>query len=109
MKVRDGGRTYDVVFAGSTSVLPGVDLTHSPNYPGIAADYARSFAVLKSLPCDVFLGPHASFYDGVAKAKELHEGAKRNPFVDPQGYRDYIARMEKAYLEQLAKDRAAAR
>jgi metallo-beta-lactamase class B len=108
LKVKEGGRTYDVVFAGSASINPGVDLARSPKYPDIAADYARTFKVLKALPCDVFLGPHASFYDGLAKAKALREGAKQNPFVDPQGYRDYIARMEKRYLEQLAKDRAAA-
>src|SRR6185436_13212838 len=55
MKVKDGDRTRDVVFAGSLSVLPGVTLAVNPKYPGIAADYAHSFAVLKALPCDIFL------------------------------------------------------
>ena len=60
-----------------------------------------------SLPCDIFLGSHASFFDGLGKASSLREGAKENPFVDPQGYGDYLARMEKKYQEQLRKERGA--
>jgi metallo-beta-lactamase class B len=107
MKAKEGGRTYDVVFAGSTSILPGVVLTNSPNYPGIADDYAKTFKILKSLPCDVFLSSHASFYDGLKKADRLRKGAKDNPFIDPQGYRDHVARMEKAYRDQLQRERDA--
>ena len=80
-------------------------LTDSPRYPGIAEDYARAFRVLRSLPCDVFLGPHASFYDGLDKADRLRKGAKENPFIDPRGYRDYVARMEKTYRDQLQRER----
>lgn len=108
MKAKDGDKTYDVVFAGSTSVLSGDVLTNSPRYPKMAADYAKTFKVLKALPCDVFLSSHASFYDGLKKAEKLRQGTKENPFVDPQGYRDWVARGEKAYLDQLRKEREAA-
>ncbi|HSU84734.1 MAG TPA: subclass B3 metallo-beta-lactamase, partial [Thermoanaerobaculia bacterium] len=84
-KAREGDRTYDVVFAASTSILPRVSLTNNPKYPEIAEDYAKAFRILKSLPCDVFLSSHASFYDGLAKADRLRKGAKENPFVDPRG------------------------
>ena len=60
---------------------------------------------LNSLPCDVFLGSHASFFDGLGKADRLRKGAKENPFVDPQGYKDYVARNEK-YQEQMRAERA---
>jgi metallo-beta-lactamase class B len=108
MKAKEGDRAYDVVFAGSTSILPGVMLTDSPKYPEIAEDYARAFRVLRSLPCDVFLGPHASFYNGLDKADRLRKGAKENPFIDPRGYRDYVARMEKTYRDQLQRERSRA-
>jgi metallo-beta-lactamase class B len=107
MKAKDGDRTYDIVFAPSTTILPGVSLTKNATYPEIAEDYAKTFRVLKSLPCDVFLASHASFYNGLDKAERLRKGAKENPFVDPQGYRDYVARMEKKYEEQLQKERGA--
>jgi len=82
-----------------------VSLTNNPKYPEIAEDYAKSFRILKSLPCDVFLSSHASFYDGLAKADRLRQGAKENPFVDPRGYKAYIAGMEKRYQEQLRQER----
>jgi metallo-beta-lactamase class B len=104
MQVKEGDRTLDVVFAGSTSVLDEGLLTRNAVYPEIAADYARTFRVLKSLPCDVFLGSHASFFDGPAKAKRLREGAKENPFVDPRGYREYVARNERKFEEQMRRE-----
>jgi len=107
MKAKEGDKAYDVVFAPSLSILDGVSLTKNVTYPEIGEDYARTFRALKSLPCDVFLASHASFYDGLGKAERLRKGAKENPFVDPQGYRDYIARMEKKYEEQLQKERGA--
>jgi metallo-beta-lactamase class B len=107
-RVAEGGKSYDVVFVCSTSVLPTYRLTDHPTYPGIAADYAHSFAVLAALPCDVFLGSHASFYDGAEKARRLRAGERPNPFVDPQGYRRYVARAEAAYRERLAAESAHA-
>jgi metallo-beta-lactamase class B len=108
MAVEEGGKRYDVVFFGSTSINPGVHLAGKPSYPGIALDYAKSFAVLKALPCDIFLASHASFYNGLEKAKRLKAGAGKNPFLDPQGYRDVLAHTEKVYRDQLAKEKAAA-
>jgi hypothetical protein len=38
----------------------------------------------------------------------LREGAEPNPFVDPQGYRAYVAHSEAAYREQLDRERTPA-
>ena len=105
-KVKEGDRTYDVVFAASMSILAGVSLTKNVTYPEIGEDYARTFRVLKSLPCDVFLGSHASFFDGLGKADRLRKGAKENPFVDPQGYRDYVARRKRSTRNSSGKSAA---
>ena len=102
--VVEKGKKYDVVFVGSMSINPGVYMLNYPPWPDIAKVYARSFAVLKRLHCDVFLGPHASFYDMQAKSQRLSAGAKTNPFIDPEGYRNYISRFEKRYQEQLQRD-----
>ncbi len=108
MKVKDGERALEVVFAGSVSVLPDVTLAVNPKYPGIAADYARTFQVLKALPCDVFLSSHGSFFKLTEKAERLRQGATPNPFIDPQGYREYLERMEASYQKRLAVERKAA-
>ncbi len=103
--IEDGGKRYDVVIVGSTSINPGVRLVGNAKYPNIAVDYARTFAVLKSLPCDIFLASHASFYGMQEKLARLKKSPKQNPFVDPEGYREFVARAEQTFLAQLARER----
>lgn len=103
--VTEGGKTYQVVFAGSMGLNANVPLVGNMKYPGIADDYRRSFAKLKSLPCDVFLPFHAQHYDLPAKKATLDAGARSNPFVDPGACRAYYEKNEKAFLEQLSVER----
>ena len=44
--VADGGKTYTVVFPGSTNVNPGTRLVTDQSYPGVAEDFQHSFSVL---------------------------------------------------------------
>jgi metallo-beta-lactamase class B len=101
------GKNYDVVFVGSMSINPGVHLVNYPAWPKLADGYARSFEILKGLHCDVFLGPHASFFDMESKSKRINSDPNSNPFIDPAGYQNYIARFEKLYTEQLQRERQA--
>ena len=55
---------------------------------------------------DIFLGSHAGFFDLETKAKKLRAGAGPNPFVDPNGYRSFIAENEKAFEEKLKTQKA---
>ena len=103
--VAENGKQYNVVFVGSMSINPGVHLVDFAPWPEIAEVYARSFQLLKGLPCDVFLGPHASFFGLQDKVQKMNGNAKSNPFVDPEGLHDYIARFEKLYRDQLQQER----
>jgi metallo-beta-lactamase class B len=103
--VEENGRKYDVVFVGSMSINPGVRMVNYPPWPKIAEAYARSFRILKELPCDVFLGPHGVFFNLEEKVRRMNADPKINPFVDPEGYRNYIAEYEKLYNEQLERER----
>jgi metallo-beta-lactamase class B len=107
MIVKDGGRQYSVVFVGGTSINPGVRFVGHPTYPGIAGDFAKTFRVLRSLPCDVFLGAHGGYYGMIDKYKLLMSGARPNPFIDPSGYRVFVDASEKTFLSQLALEKAA--
>lgn len=104
--VREGGRDYRVVIANLGSINPGVTVSGMPLYPSIGDDYARTFAAQKALPVDVFLASHASQF-------RLHEKYRpgdpydANRFVDPEGYRAAVERLEGIYREQLARERAA--
>jgi metallo-beta-lactamase class B len=102
MKVKEDGRLLDVVFVGSTTV-PGYKLVDNPKYPNIAADYAHTFDLLKSLHCDVFLAPHGSFFSMNEKILKTAKGGK-NPFIDPQGYVNFVRRTEKEFRDQLRRE-----
>jgi metallo-beta-lactamase class B len=102
MRVRDGGKTYDVVFVGSPNVNEGYKLVNNAQYPKIAQDFERTFRTMRALPCDVFLGAHGAYYGMEAKFAQVKEGAP-NPFVDPDGYKSYVAEREQAFLSELKK------
>jgi metallo-beta-lactamase class B len=105
MPVTENGKTYAVVFLGGVTV-PGYKLVGNEQYPAIADDYARSFALLKKLPCDVFLGAHGSYF-GLEK-KLPRTGETRNPFIDPEGYRTHIDERERLFHEQLDREKREA-
>jgi metallo-beta-lactamase class B len=71
----------------------------------MAADYAQGFRTLKSLPCDVFLGAHGSYYNMLTKYARKRAGDEQ-AFVDPTGYRDYIANRQQAFETELARQQA---
>jgi len=105
-----GGRPLDVVFFPSANVNSGVRLVGNTRYPEIAADFQRSFAVWKSLPCDVFLGAHGQFFGLRDKrARQEEEGGAAagaaNPFIDPDGYRRLISEAEQRFTAQLRSER----
>ena len=104
--VKDGARSYKVVFAGSTSINPGTRLVKDPSYPGIAADFAHAFEVLESLTPDVFLAAHTGFFDLEGKRARLGKAGAENPFVDPGAYRAHVAAKKRAFTEEVARQRA---
>jgi metallo-beta-lactamase class B len=106
LNVQENGKTYRVVIANMGSINPGVKVSGMPAYPGIGEDYARTFKAQKDMQIDVWLASHASQF-------KLHE--KYHPgdpfqadrFVDPVGFKAAVEQLEKTYLDQLARERAA--
>jgi metallo-beta-lactamase class B len=105
MRVQEAGKAYDVVVIGSPNVNPGYRLEHNAAYPQIAADYEKMFRVMKSLPCDIFLGAHGTYFDLETKYARLREG-NLAAFVDPEGYKKYVADKEQEFKTEVAKQRA---
>ena len=102
MRVREDTKAYNVVIVGSPNVNTGYKLVGNTAYPRIAEDYEQTFRILKSLPCDVFLGAHGSYFGMEAKFPRMKPGGV-NPFVDPEGYKSYVAEREQAFRAELAK------
>ena len=107
MQITDLGKAYNVVMLGSPNVNPGYKLVDNKAYPEIAEDYERMWRVLKSLPCDIFLGAHGSYFGLEEKYALMKEGSP-NPFVDPSGYKKYIAQKEQDFRTELARQKLAA-
>ena len=101
-KVTEAGKTYNVVVVGSPNVNPGFKLVNNSTYPQIALDYENTFRVLKSLPCDVFLGAHGDYYGMLSKLDRAREDGL-NPFLDTEGYKRYITGREQAFRAELKR------
>lgn len=105
-KTKDAGRVYDAVIVGSWNVNPGFRLVDKPglpaSYPGIAADFKATFALLKKLPCDIFLGAHGAYFGMLNKLDRQKAGAI-NVWVDPSGYQAKVAERDTAFESELAR------
>lgn len=105
MKVKEGGKTYNAVIVGGTNVNPGYKLVDNAVYPGMAADFETTFRVLKSLPCDYFLGAHGGYFDLQDKYARMKKG-ETTALIDPEGYKTYVLEREQAFRTELAKQKA---
>jgi metallo-beta-lactamase class B len=99
----------NVVIIGGMAALPGYHLIATPghpaSYPGIADDFAHTFATLHALPCDIFLGAHGVYFDLLPKLARLPiEGPK--VFLDPTGYQSTVTDAQKTFEALLAKQKA---
>jgi metallo-beta-lactamase class B len=83
--------------------MPG----HPVSYPGIAQDFQHTFSELRALPCDVFLGAHGGYFDMLTKLKQYPQTGPR-VFIDPAGYKDFVADAQETFTKALSKQEAAA-
>jgi metallo-beta-lactamase class B len=97
-----GGRKLHVVIVGSPNVNPGYKLVGNKPYPRIAEDYKHGFQVLNSLPCDIFLGAHGAYFGLTAKYPRWKAG-DRDAFIDPAGYKAYLADRAQAFQTELTR------
>ncbi len=104
MTVVEGGRAYDVVVANMGTINPGKQLVVDPTYPGVAEDFADTFRKQKALDVDVWVAAHGSQY-GLHDKYEAGQTYDPSTFVDPEGFRAAVERLEKAYTDQLAAER----
>jgi len=98
-----------VVIVGGFDPLDSYKLVSDPTrkgaYPGIAEDFRHTYAVLHSLPCDIFLGAHGKYFAMDAKlARMPQEGSA--VWLDHAGYEAAIEKHERAFEADLARQTA---
>ena len=105
--VRHGDRQLLAVSICSLSLLPFMSFGEKESYPGIASDFEQSFRTLRSLPADLFLGSHGSFFDMDRKRRRRASATDPvQPFIDRAGYLGYIDRAEQRFREKLGDPQA---
>jgi Zn-dependent hydrolases, including glyoxylases len=97
------GQPRQAMILCSNTILPGYRLTGEESYPGIAADYEKSYRAWRAMPCDIFLGSHGRFFGMAEKAKS----GKPDAFVDPEGCRAYFEKGYAAFQAELARQKTA--
>lgn len=105
MPVLEDGGAHQAVFYCSTTVA-GNPLVNNTAEPGIVGEYRASFARLKALHADIFLAPHAGFYDPRRKLAARKSG-QPNPFIDAGEFQRFVQASEKDFEAELAKQQTA--
>jgi metallo-beta-lactamase class B len=104
------GTLRNIVIVGGTGFWSEYHFVGTPahpvSYPGIAQDFHHTFAVLRALPCDVFLGAHGGYFDMLTKLKHYPQDGPR-VFIDPAGYKDFVADAQETFEKALTKQQAA--
>ena len=100
----EGGRTYQVVFATSTTINEGTRLLDNPTYPGIVDDWERTYAILDALSPGVWVSQHTNVFD--MEGKLARRGKGTNPYIDPKGYRTWLFASRQRFAAQLAMELA---
>lgn len=108
MVTEDKGKSYNVVFWVFVSVFPNASLKGTPSYPNMGADMAKTMKIIPTFKCDVFLGSNSSFFNLEQKHDALMKSADPNPFIDPQGCKEFVERAQASYQAALQRDQAAA-
>ncbi|MDN5780991.1 MAG: subclass B3 metallo-beta-lactamase [Luteimonas sp.] len=89
------GKPLRIAYVDSLTA-PGYRLLDNPRYPRIVDDYRHSFDVVRALPCDLLLTPHAD-----ASGRDQAGAADAGPLT----CREYADKSERALDEQIAKQR----
>jgi metallo-beta-lactamase class B len=97
----DGSKSYFVVFPDGAGFNPGYRVAgQTPSYPGITEDYRRTLHRLEMFKPDIWGGHHTEYFDLEGK-RERARAAGVAAWIDPEGYRKFIAGKRRAFEDQV--------
>lgn len=102
------GKAYVIAFPDGAGFNPGYRLARNPSYPGITDDFRRTHHFLEMLKPDIWLAQHNEYYDlGGKRMRAETEGVKA--WIDPEGYRRFIAEKKRAFEDGVDEEMGAAK
>lgn len=100
------GKAYVVAFPDGAGFNPGYRVARHPSYPGIEDDYRNTHHALEMIRPDIWLAQHNEYYDLEGKRKRAEtEGV--NAWIDPEGYRRFIAGKKRAFEDEVDEELGA--
>jgi metallo-beta-lactamase class B len=102
--VRDRGRELHVLEVCGLTPPAGLTIGSAATAATIRAEFERTFALLRSLPVDIFLTTHAQKFGRYRKflARTTAQDPVA-PFIDRDGYREYIDESEERLRREVAE------
>ncbi|MGC3983066.1 MAG: subclass B3 metallo-beta-lactamase [Steroidobacteraceae bacterium] len=101
-------RCLNMVYADSLSSVSAEEFkyTRSSEYPGGIQDFAKSFATLTAMPCDILITPHPEA-SGLWKKLERRQHGAPDPFVDVNACRAYVDMAREGLAKRLDSEKAS--
>ena len=100
------GKAYVVAFPDGAGFNPGYRVAKDVSYPGMTDDYRNTHHALEMIKPDIWLAQHNEYYgfDGKRKRAET-EGVRA--WIDPEGYRRFIAGKKRAFEDKVDEELGA--
>lgn len=101
----EGNVCKTMVFAASPNPASSQDYRFSSagGKPYVAA-FRRTFARLRSMPCDLLITAHPSQSNGAQKLEKLREGKGANLFLDANACKNLVPSFEKKLDDKLTEE-----
>ena len=96
----EGGKSYKVVFPDGGGFNPGYRIAKNESYPGINSDYRNTLHFLEMQQPDIWAGHHCEYFNMEGK-KKLHAKEGVKAWIDPEGYRRFIASKRRAFEDEV--------
>ena len=89
--VREDGKDYEgALFGGPGLNVFNPKMLSKGVYGGTKEDFKKTLDRLEAMPIQVWLGSHPDQNATFEKHQLLKQGAKPNPYIDPQGWKDFL-------------------
>ena len=99
--VTDGNRRLLAVDISSLTLIPS-SLVGERYDAQLQEEFRQTFVKLRRIPADLFLGPHASFFNMATKLKQRDSVPDPvAPFIDREGYLNYIKTSEEKFRQAI--------
>jgi metallo-beta-lactamase class B len=97
------GQNYNLIILGGVRIAARPVFGH-PKYPNMATDFSSTFAKLKKMPVDIYLGGHGYWYGLGDKMRRAQAGEGYRAYIDPEGFQKAINGWQQQFIDQIVSE-----